>query len=65
MEDRIVELEKKISFLEHFLEEVQEVVFDQQKKINELFDQMDVFKAHMNNESLVKSCEDEDLPPHY
>ena len=34
MEDRIVEVEKKMSFLEHSLEEIHEVVFDQQKKID-------------------------------
>ncbi len=65
MEDRIVEIEKKMSFLEHSLEEVQEVVFDQQKKINELVNKIEGFKEQIKNESLVKNYEDEERPPHY
>ena len=65
MEDRIVEVEKKMSFLEHSLEDIHEVVFDQQKKIDKLVHQMDGFKEQMKNGSIVKNYEDEELPPHY
>ncbi|HBG61154.1 MAG: hypothetical protein A2Y03_06425 [Omnitrophica WOR_2 bacterium GWF2_38_59] len=65
MEDRIVELEKKISFLEHSIEELNDVILDQQKKIADLVLRTDAFKEHLKNESFVKNYEDEELPPHY
>ncbi|MBU0468055.1 MAG: SlyX family protein [Candidatus Omnitrophica bacterium] len=65
MEDRIIELEKKISFLEHAFEELQDVVFDQQKKIDDLEHRSDAFKEQLKNESLIKNYEDEEPPPHY
>ena len=52
MEDRIVELEKKISFLEHSIEELNDVILDQQKKIADLVLRTDAFKEHLKNESI-------------
>ena len=65
MEDRIIELEKKITFIDHKLEELNEVIFSQTKVINELKTRISGLNDQLQSGALVRKIEDEDPPPHY
>ena len=65
MENKIIELEKKISFQEHTLAELKDVLLDQEKRIKELEGQIRYLKEQGAQESLVRDIEDEEPPPHY
>ena len=65
MEDRIIEIEKKVAFMDDKLEELSEVILVQAREINELRDQLKNFNDQMAGGDLVRRLEDEDAPPHY
>ena len=65
MEDRIIELEKKLAFQEKAIEDHNEALIENQKKINELEQQMKFLGDKITKEDFVKKIEDEELPPHY
>lgn len=65
MEERIIELEKKISFQEHMIEELNGVVIDQQKKLDELERVLRQLYQQFESGELVKKQEEEEPPPHY
>ena len=65
MEDRIIEIEKKIAFQEHTIEQLSQVLIEQQKKIENLEELLKVVQAQISDEELVKPQEEEEPPPHY
>ncbi|MCP4648471.1 MAG: SlyX family protein [PVC group bacterium] len=65
MEKRIIELEKKLSFQDHEIEKLNEVITEHQKRIDELEKMVVQLKAHQQSGSLVKDVENEEPPPHY
>ncbi len=65
MEKRIIELEKKMAFQEHALEELNEVIVDQQKKMDVLERALKGFKEQVTSGDLVRAREEEERPPHY
>ncbi|MCA9409099.1 MAG: SlyX family protein [Candidatus Omnitrophica bacterium] len=65
MENRIIELEKRILFLDHQIEELNEALIYQGKVIEELKIQLKNFNDQLQSGSLVRKLEDEEPPPHY
>jgi len=65
MEKRIIELEKKVTFMDHKLDELNEVIIDQSKTINELKSQLTKVNDQISSGDLVRRLEDEEPPPHY
>jgi len=65
MEKRIIELEKKVTFMDQRLEELNEVIVDQSKTIDELKSQLTKVNDQISSGDLVRRLEDEDPPPHY
>lgn len=65
MEDKIIDLQKKVAFMEHKLEELNEVVVDQAQVIEELKNRLKDLGDQLQSGPPVRKLEDEDLPPHY
>ncbi|MCA9406450.1 MAG: SlyX family protein [Candidatus Omnitrophica bacterium] len=65
MEERIIELEKKVSFQDNTIEELNQVVIEQQKKIDQLQRELQRLKEFVTSGDLVRKLEDEEPPPHY
>ncbi|MBF0122667.1 MAG: SlyX family protein [Candidatus Omnitrophica bacterium] len=65
MEKRIIELEKKAAFQEHLLAQLNEVVLEQQKKIERLEAWVRTAKDRDNVGDFVKPLSEETQPPHY
>ncbi len=65
MEKRIIELEKKVTFMDQRLEELNEVIVDQSKAINELKSQLTTVNDQISSGDLMRRPQDEDPPPHY
>lgn len=65
MEDRLIEIEKKYAFQEHLLEQLNEVVVDQQKRISELERRLKFLQDQLTSSDLIKKPEEETPPPHY
>jgi len=66
MEEKIIALESKISYLEKFLDELNEVVIEQQKQIDNHKNQIVQLKSFIktNQDNNVSAPADE-KPPHY
>ncbi|MCK5581199.1 MAG: SlyX family protein [Candidatus Omnitrophica bacterium] len=65
MEERIIELEKRVAFQDHMLEEMNEILVAQQKEVEILKRQLKLFEEKITSVDLVKRQEDEEPPPHY
>ena len=67
MEQRIQDLEIKLTFQESIIEELNNVIFDQQKEINLLLNRMTKVEKLLESasDSNLKSINDETPPPHY
>ena len=65
MEDKIIDIQKKVAFMEHKLEELNEVVVDQAQVIEELKNRLKDLGDQFQSGPSVRKLEDEDLPPHY
>ena len=67
MEDRIIELETKISYQEHLIQELNDVITHQQKQIDALEAEMKRIRDHLksSNASNIARPEEEVPPPHY
>lgn len=64
MEDRITELETKMTHQEKMIDELNDVVIQQGKEIEALKVKARVLKESMSQQ-LLKNEEDETPPPHY
>ena len=67
MEDHIIELETKISYQEHLIQELNDVITHQQKQIDALEVEMKRIRDHLksSNASQIARPEEEVPPPHY
>ena len=67
MENRIIELETKISYQEHIIQELNDVVTHQQKQIDRLEADMNRVREHLKGGSSSQFArpEEEVPPPHY
>jgi SlyX protein len=62
MEDRLTTLEIRYTHLEHHVQELNQLIFDQQKVIDRLTREVAILRA---NTSGVESGTQSDPPPHY
>lgn len=65
MEDRIIEIEKKIAFQEDTIDHLNQAIIDQQKHIRELESQIKRLEDLMSAEEFIKPQDEETPPPHY
>jgi len=67
LENRIIELETKISYQDHTIQELNEVVIGQQQQIDQLEKNVNKLSEHLKaqNPSDLARPEEEAPPPHY
>ena len=67
LENRIIELETKISYQDHTVQELNEVVTEQQRQIDQLEKNVNKLSEHLKaqNPSDLARPEEEAPPPHY
>ncbi len=65
MEDRIVELEKKIGFLEKYTEDLSSVIFEQGKIIEALKKKISLLDSKILSSPLDYHMPHNEKPPHY
>ena len=67
MEDRIIELETKLSYQDHMIQELNDVVTRQQKQIDTLEIGLRRVREHLksSSSSQIARPEEEVPPPHY
>lgn len=67
MDDRLIELESRIAFQDHTLQELNEVIVRQQREIDGLRRELEVLRAQFQAlaPALVASRSEETPPPHY
>jgi len=66
MENRLIELETKISYQEHLLQELNDVIASQQQQIDRLEKEMKRMREHLKgSDSQLARPEEEAPPPHY
>ncbi len=67
MEKRFIELETRISYQDHTMNELSDVVAQQQKQIEQLEKQLVQLRAHLKSltSSGIAHPEEESPPPHY
>lgn len=62
-DERIISLETKIAYLEHFIQELNQVVLDQDKNIKKLLTETDSIKKQL--EEKKENLPEHEKPPHY
>jgi len=65
MEERIIELEKRIAFQDDCVEQLSQALIEQQKKIESLEVQLRIVQSRISDEEFVRPQEEEEPPPHY
>jgi len=67
LEKRIAELESRIAFQDNTIEELNAVVTQQQRQIDQMEKSLSVLKDHLKNlvSSNIASEDEETPPPHY
>jgi len=67
MKERMIELETKISYQDHLIGELNDVVTRQQQQIDQLEKTMQCFEAHLkqSTSSGLARPDEEVPPPHY
>lgn len=67
MERRLVDLEVRYTYLDRQIAELSQVVFEQQKVIESLQQQLAVFRARLGEslEPSVREAPADERPPHY
>jgi SlyX protein len=67
MEKRIIELETKLSYQDHMIQELNDVVTGQQKQIDALEVELRRIREHLkgSSESQLARPDEEVPPPHY
>ena len=65
MEQRMIELEKKVAFQEQEIRDLTHALMEQHKGIEELSSRLKVLQDKMDSGSLVKEASEEEPPPHY
>ena len=65
MQERLIELERKISYQDKLLQELNEVIFTLSKRLDQLESRHKALNDQLASGNLVKRQEDETPPPHY
>lgn len=66
MENRLIELEKRVAFLEHLIEELNEALVDQGRLVTALQTRLNAVSEQVKAAGgIVKDLKDETPPPHY
>ena len=67
LEQRIIELETRLSYQDHTIEQLNEVVTAQQRQIDRLEDGLRAIRAHLQagTSSGIRRPDEETPPPHY
>jgi len=65
MEHRIVEIEKRMAYLEKFVEDLNEVIIEQQKQIDGLTRKVSRLQAREIPSPLETDRPHDEKPPHY
>ena len=65
MQQRLIELERKISYQDKLLQELNEVIFVLSKRLDQLEFRHKALNDQIASGNLVKRQEDETPPPHY
>jgi SlyX protein len=65
MEQRLIELERKISYQDKLLQELNEVIFSLSKRLDQLESRQKALNDQIASGNIVKRPEDETPPPHY
>lgn len=65
MDKKIIELETKISFQEHMIEELNKALVEQGNRIDRLERQLKQFREQVTAGAFIKKPEEETPPPHY
>ena len=65
MQQRLIELERKISYQDKLLQELNEVIFSLSKRLDQLESRQKAMNDQLTSGNLVKRQEDEIPPPHY
>jgi SlyX protein len=65
MQQRLIELERKISYQDKLLHELNEVIFVLSKRLDQLESRQKTMNDQFASGNLVKRQEDEIPPPHY
>lgn len=65
MDERIIELEKRIAYLDMQIEELTEVINGQQTTLEDLQKKLNFMFEQIDSGELVKPIESEEPPPHY
>ncbi len=65
MEERIIELEKRVAFQDAEIKDLSSALLSQHKEIEALTKSIALLKDKVGSGSLVKDAQDEESPPHY
>lgn len=67
MEERLIELETRLAFQDHVVQELNDVVVRQQREIDDLRREIEMLSNQLKTlaPSLVENRSDEPPPPHY
>ena len=67
MDDRLIELESRVAFQEHTLQELNDVIVRQQREIDALRRELEALRAQLKTlaPALVAGRGEETPPPHY
>jgi len=65
MENRILELEKRLAYLEKFVEELNEVIVDQQKQLDRCNKELARMQVKTTPSPLDADRPHDEKPPHY
>jgi SlyX protein len=67
LEQRIIELETRLSYQDHTIEQLNEVVTAQQRQLDRLKDSLRAIRAHLRDadDDGIRHPDEETPPPHY
>lgn len=65
IEQRLIEVETKMAYQEHSLNELSDLVYQQQQSIDKLSASLNVMLQKLQNPSAEISDEQHEKPPHY
>lgn len=65
MENRIIEIEKRLAYLEKFVEELNEVIVDQQKQLDRCYKEIARLQPKTTPSPIDETTPHDEKPPHY
>lgn len=65
MENRIIEIEKRLVYLEKFVDELNEVIVDQQRQIDRCNKELARLQPKASPSPIDENSQHDEKPPHY